>query len=166
MKTTIKIQETGNKKFKQVLIIVVATVIGFALTNSAVSSQNRWKEPGTGTTTKKVQMVTSHTNEDTTILASANSVFTAHSKISAPTFSTLIIEPVKEESLEIEGWMTDSNYFGQVTSYPIEKDQPLELEDWMISDLNFSSPSIEFIAEVEKEIEIENWMTDENFWRN
>jgi hypothetical protein len=61
-----------------------------------------------------------------------------------------------EPSLEIENWMLQKEYFAPA-SEDTEKDSGLQIESWMLDAQNFEKS--------EESLELEAWMTDNNFWR-
>ena len=65
----------------------------------------------------------------------------------------------RDQDLEIENWMTDAGFF---SSFNIEEaaEPELNLESWMNSDLYFQNYQV---TEKDRELELESWMTDENF---
>ncbi len=67
-----------------------------------------------------------------------------------------------EESLAIESWMTDENYW---TSESKVNDETLEIESWMIEDTYFTSANEVNVIENEKSLEIESWMVNESLWK-
>lgn len=99
---------------------------------------------------------------------------------------TTSVETEIETPLEIESWMTDEKTF-TVNSVAIETavDGQLELEGWMLDENNFKVENngishnfqvqtgkfifinnISFPAEIkEKNLQLEDWMTDSKFWK-
>jgi hypothetical protein len=69
----------------------------------------------------------------------------------------------KEESLKIENWMTDENFFEATIVVSPETESPLQMEDWMIDETTFTATNA-VIEESESPMELENWMTNENFF--
>jgi hypothetical protein len=67
-----------------------------------------------------------------------------------------------EESLAIESWMTDENYW---TSESKVNDEAIEIESWMTEESYWTSTSEIAVVENEKSLEIESWMTNESLWK-
>lgn len=162
MKTIIKIQETGNRKYKKVMVKVFSLFLGLILNSSTVSSQNSF-EMGKLTNARDARLEQPH--HDATLLVLAHHSVIAHSSPTAVAISSFKIEPMEEKGLEIEGWMTDLSNFGQMVHYADEKEEPLEVKEWMMNELNFSTSAITFTVEREPEMQVENWMVSERFWR-
>lgn len=76
------------------------------------------------------------------------------------------LEEETEESLELEEWMINENYFATFIFVEDEIENPLELEDWMTNETRFDANSMYFEVETEETLELENWMTSENYFGN
>ena len=46
-----------------------------------------------------------------------------------------------------------------------EVEPELELENWMVDDFFWNKKSIDLTLATDKPLEIEAWMTDDNYWR-
>lgn len=167
MKTTIKVQKTANKSFRQVIVKVVTAVLGLVLISFTVNSQDILNQLSpTNKVNQHVDSMYDQGDENAALLAILNSAFATYPTVNAPTHSPFRIELATEKSQEIESWMIDSNYFNHFISFANDMDEPLELEEWMTNDLNFNSTPIICVVEMEKEMPVESWMTDEYFWVN
>ena len=70
----------------------------------------------------------------------------------------------KEDALELENWMTSENlFFGFASLMKPEREASLELENWMTK--NFYAESFKnMIAESETQLDLEEWMTNDNYF--
>lgn len=81
------------------------------------------------------------------------------------------LEIVVENSLEIENWMLEANYWSTSTEFAITPviEEALQIEPWMLEDeftsekesLNINSLPAN---EEEQELKIESWMINANYW--
>ncbi|MDX1283521.1 MAG: hypothetical protein R3182_00840 [Draconibacterium sp.] len=73
-----------------------------------------------------------------------------------------------ENSLELEDWMFNSDYWNETkitANYVTEIDENLELEDWMLKEYNWDVNLKNVSYEVaEQQLELENWMIDRLVW--
>ena len=163
MKTIIKIQQTGTRKYKKVMISVFAFSLAL-LIGSTVSSQNSF-EPAklTNATVQRKAASMEQPHQDSALLASLHPSMNVNRFLTAIEISNFKIEPMTEKSLEIEAWMIDRSNFGPIANFADEKEEPLELEEWMINELNFGTTAM--TTEKEPEMQIEYWMLSEVFWR-
>jgi hypothetical protein len=66
-----------------------------------------------------------------------------------------------ESSLELENWMTSSNFLSANIQFEIETETQLKVENWMTDSIYW-----EFgLTEVDQKLELESWMTDSRTWR-
>lgn len=165
MKTIIKNQETGNRKYKKVMVKLFALMLGLVLVTSTVSSQNSF-EMGQliNATVQERNVRLEQPHQDTALLASALRSVIVHTSPTVVEISSFKFEPMKEKGLEIEGWMTDISHFGPVVSFGDEKGEPLEMEQWIMNEQNFVNSTITFTAEREPKMRVEKWMVSEGFW--
>lgn len=166
MKTTVKVQETANRKFKRVMVKVFTSVIVLVLTSFTVHSQTLWEPIPQTVAINTIHLTADAVDENGALLSAAATSFNSHSSTKFPAFSTFKIDPATEEMLAIEPWMTDSRNFEQSISLEVEKESPLKLEEWMTNELNFGTSTLPFAPGMEKPMEVESWMTDEYFWEN
>jgi hypothetical protein len=83
-------------------------------------------------------------------LANINATANNKSKVSA-----IVVSEV-EESLTIESWMLENEFWNTKTGYnTAESEKALEVEGWMIADEKFLNQFMK-----EQKLEIEPWMTD------
>lgn len=163
MKTIIKIQETGNRKYKKVMVKVFAFSLAL-LIGSTVTSQNSFETgKSTNAMVQRMDVSMEQPDQDSALLASVHPSIKVNRSLTAIEISSFKIEPTTEKSLEIEGWMTDLRYFGQIAYFADEKEKPLELEEWMTNELNFGPTAL--TAEKEPAMKVEFWMLSEVFWK-
>jgi hypothetical protein len=76
----------------------------------------------------------------------------------------IIYESVEmEKQLEIEPWMTIEEYFNAVET--ITNTEPvLEIEGWMLNNQNFSTKTATLETLENEPMQLEAWMTDNNYW--
>jgi len=72
-----------------------------------------------------------------------------------------IYENDYDDKLVVENWMTDNEYFNQAIIQPVEKESDLQIEDWMLNENLF-----EVENETESALTLENWMTSNEVWNN
>lgn len=128
---------------------VVASVILLSFT---VSAQELWKQILTYNSFGKMAIVMVNETESGT------------NETKVPTsleVATVSFEDVYDGNLTLEPWMSDDELFETAGSlFQVEKEKPLELEEWMSNEACFNCiPPVK-----EEELKIEAWMTDENCW--
>jgi hypothetical protein len=67
-----------------------------------------------------------------------------------------------EEPLQLEDWMLKENNFSTMYSIENENEPALEIEEWMTNESNFEASVMSLKTESEEELQVENWMLDEN----
>ena len=73
-----------------------------------------------------------------------------------------IFDEIYEPPLEMEAWMTgESNFGNSKFQTTVEVENQLELEDWMHNDDFFRIDN-----EVEQSLELEGWMTSDQYWNS
>jgi hypothetical protein len=71
-----------------------------------------------------------------------------------------------EESLAIESWMTDDNYWISDSGVGAQEvEEALQIESWMTNESNWTSDNKVNATEGEKSLEIESWMVKESLWK-
>ena len=77
------------------------------------------------------------------------------------TFNFSILETENDPTSVMENWMIDDNYFG-VTGFEFvqEYDNELEIEEWMLNEDLFQAKE-----NGENMLELESWMTSEEVWK-
>ncbi len=72
-------------------------------------------------------------------------------------------QEIIENSLELEDWMVNDNFWSinNIITFENATEEILQLESWMTNDNVWET---EEIVETEQELAIETWMTDENIW--
>jgi len=129
-----------------------AVVISFILISFTVSAQDFWKRLLTNSSFNEIAiaMVETSGKTETTALPAENSA------------ETFIFQNETEPALQLEDWMTNTNYFNN-TAFKVEEatESPLELENWMLDENYFSSDK-----NAEQALQLEDWMTSDKFWNS
>lgn len=81
--------------------------------------------------------------------------------INTNTFAAYLAEET-EEPLQLEDWMLNEDNFSNLFLIEAETEGSLELEGWMTKESNFDVNSFNFEVETEEELSLEGWMFDEN----
>ncbi|HKI89848.1 MAG TPA: hypothetical protein VKA38_12535 [Draconibacterium sp.] len=135
----------------------LAVVISLVLISFTVNAQGFWKALLENNSFNEIAMFMVETRNEANANATAKST-------DANTFAAYM-ETETEETLELEDWMTNDNYFMPATiSMEEETESPMELKSWMTSDSYFGSFSNMFEVETEQPLELESWMTNENYF--
>lgn len=75
------------------------------------------------------------------------------------------LENIKETSLQMENWMTDSHIWNvkAADTFSVEAEAGLEMENWMTNDSTWEvNPSQ--LNETETGLQLEDWMTNDKIW--
>jgi len=93
-------------------------------------------------------------------------IFLVPGKTEAANTETKVASSLKNEteaSLIVESWMINGFYWDQKASCPFYRaeEKPLILESWMSDNKVWEKTTIE----TEKELKIENWMYNANYWK-
>lgn len=150
MKTNLK--STKGNNVQKAILRSGAVVISFILISFTVSAQDFWKRLLTNSSFNEIAiaMVETSGKTEATALPAKNST------------ETFLFQNETEPALQLEVWMTNSNYFNNVTFQTEEAtENPLEMENWML-DENYFNP----IQNAERALELEDWMTAEKFWKS
>lgn len=144
MKTTNNVQKTENMKIETTKMKSFAVVIGLVLISISVSAGGFFKTQFIG-------------QENERLLA-----YTTASEINLAS-NAFFLETSAEKKLELESWMTDVNYFSaRMTDLAVETEEFLRVEDWMLTNQNFSGTTI--VNESDSDLQVEAWMLDELIW--
>jgi hypothetical protein len=99
-------------------------------------------------------------HEDQHLLAFANTGKVSQTSSTANDFFT---ETASESAIELEKWMTDESFFvAPAISFAAETEENLEVEEWMVNNQNFTK--VENTTDNEIALSIEDWMLDESIW--
>lgn len=83
--------------------------------------------------------------------------------INSNTFAAYLAEET-EEPLQLEDWMLNEDNFSNLVHNEAETEGSLEIEAWMTKESNFDVNSFNFEVETEEELSLEGWMLDENLF--
>lgn len=67
-----------------------------------------------------------------------------------------------DEPLQLEDWMLKENNFSAIFSIENETELSLKIEEWMINESNFETNSVTIENETEEELHFEKWMGEVN----
>lgn len=99
-------------------------------------------------------------HEDQHLLAFANTTKVSYTSAASTNFFT---ETASESAIELEKWMTDESFFvAPAISFATETEENLEVEEWMVNNQNFTK--VENTTDNEITLSIEDWMLDESIW--
>lgn len=74
------------------------------------------------------------------------------------------LENITETKLELENWMIDCMYWVAIQNVQ-DIEESLVIEAWMIEHEIWDLPTCEeYVVEADKRLELENWMTNTQFW--
>ena len=129
-----------------------AVIVSFVLISFTVSAQDFWKRLLTHSSFNEIAIAMVGTSEKTEATALPGKSSTA----------TFIFANEAEPALELESWMTSTNYFNESEIQLDEAmEEPLELENWMLNESHFDLNQNE-----EKALELEDWMLSYKFWNS
>ena len=141
MKTKNNVQETILKS--------VAVITSLVLISLTVNAQYHWKSLLEKYNLNEFELALLDNTVETIEKADAN-------------VYAFLLEQESDETLELEGWMTEENYLSSYSAIQEAVEAPLNVEDWMINEALFTANSVYTMAVTEEPLEIENWMLDEN----
>jgi len=149
MKTKANNPENRKRRKKTMLKRTAVIFISFVLVSISTNAQDNYN-------------LFSNKGYEIIAMLNSNDSFTTNVSLNDISILSIYPEPVIEESLELELWMTSTEFFYS-NSYSIktELENKLELEDWMLDELNFAVP---LNIEKEEALKLENWMLDEKIW--
>ena len=129
-----------------------AVVVSFVLISFTVSAQDFWKRLLTNSSFNEIAIAMVETSGKTEA-----SALPAKNKT-----EMFIFQNEAEPVLQLEDWMTNTNFFNNITFQTEEEtENPLELENWMLDENYFNSTENE-----EHALELEGWMTSDKFWNS
>jgi hypothetical protein len=172
---------------QKVILKSLAVVISLVLISFTVNAQNFWKTLLENNSFNEIAMImveTSHaSNDNADATAGSTDANTFAAYMETETEETMELEDwmtndnffipsgismaeEAENPMELEGWMTSGNYFGTPSNsmFEVETEQPMELESWMTNENYFSSNTITFENETERPLNLESWMVDNMYW--
>ncbi len=185
MKTNLKSIKENN--VQKAIIKSLAIVISLVLISFTVNAQNFWKALLENNSLNEIAMFmvdlkpVSTANENTAANMMDASTLAAYMETETEetleledwmindnyfTPATVSMEVDSESPMELENWMTNDNYFGSFSSmFEVDSERPMELKSWMTDGKYFVSNVITFENETEKPLQLENWMVDNKFWK-
>jgi hypothetical protein len=148
MKTNFKTNGRNRKESATLKSVIIAATL--VITGAAASAQGVWK------TYLENNQETAYLHAEANV-ASYKAVNSNAATLAS--FAAYLVEE-KEETLEVEEWMTEADNFGTFIDIEEETESPLQLEDWMLNEKSF-----EVKNENEEPLKLETWMTAENVWK-
>ena len=143
MKTKNNVQKT--------ILRTVAVILSFVLISFTVSAQEFWNKLITNSSFNEIAVAMIET-EATNLPEKSGKV----------TVNSIAREMVYEPALELENWMISDSYFnGFNLELKAEKDNPLQVEEWMLNESNFNVNVNE-----EEPLELESWMVGKAHWNS
>ena len=145
MKTKNNVQKT--------ILRSAAVVFSFVLISITVSAQDFWKRLLENSSFNEIALAMVETSDE---------IGTTES--TTESFNFILFENESEQTLEIEEWMHNDNYFGVTSTQntvesDMETEMEVEVEAWMLDENIFSVEE-----NFENELVLEAWMTSENVW--
>ena len=142
--------KTKNNVQKTVLR-TAAVVASFVLISFTVAAQDFWKTVLTNSSFNQIALAMVETSKTSDVPATASKT----NKVN------YIYENDYDDKLDIEDWMTNNEYFTSASFLPVEKENDLQLEDWMLDENLFA-----VTIETESPLTLESWMTSTSVWNN
>ncbi|MCW0484482.1 hypothetical protein [Gaoshiqia sediminis] len=157
MKTEV---ENRERSVEYAIVIRMLTVIAsIVLVSYTVSAQELWEQLLTHNSFGEIAILMAEEHETalTVSLGELNP-----EKPTTNLAASFFREPVVDECLELESWMTDDVYFGACNfMFQIEPEPALDIESWMTDEAYFGNP---YADEADRELELEAWMTNDSYW--
>ena len=126
-----------------------AVIVSFVLISLTVSAQDFWKK-----------LLTNSSFNEIAVAMIETETASLPGKSDAETSADFNFEAVYEPALKLENWMTSEYYFSYFNFLQeSENELPLQLEEWMLNEGNFSTP-----ADKDNLLELENWMVNNAHW--
>ena len=128
-----------------------AVVASFVLISFTVAAQDFWKALLTNSSFNQIAMAMVENSKKSEAKGS-------ESKANKTTY---FYENEYDAKLVFEDWMTNNAYFRPVVLQGIEKENDLQMENWMKKENLFATA-----LEIENPLIFENWMTSGKVWKN
>jgi hypothetical protein len=129
-----------------------AVIVSFVLISLTVSAQDFWKK----------LLTNSSFNEIALAMTKESNKPESKKNPEMSTSNAFYVNEESEETLKVEDWMENDNYFnGSAIQYKEEKEDSLNIENWMLNDSLFENVK----TEAEPELKVESWMTSEKVWK-
>jgi hypothetical protein len=165
MKTRNNTQETVKSQVRKMVLRGVAVIFSLVLISLTVKAQDFWDQFLSNSTSGKtaimrVEQTSDNEKANTTFIANSAELSTQANNSG----ETFLCETEVEKELEVESWMIDGTYFSEAAAITEETEEALTVEDWIISNINFNTQVTSIEVDAEPAIEIEGWMTNEDFF--
>lgn len=164
MKTTNNVQKTENRNFKLSSVKFLAALPGILfLTFFAGASELEKRAPGIDSGVELTETIAQKSDFVGYAELTNNAITFSTSKMNRANSTMRFLEQERENDLEIENWMTNDAYFSSdKMSFETEKEEAPEIENWMTGETYFINPAL--VTETEPTLKTEAWMLNENFW--
>lgn len=141
MKTKNNVQKTVTRS--------AAVIVSFVLISFTVTAQDFWKTVLTNSSFNQIALAMVETSKKTAV----------PEKTTGSGASNYYYESENDAELVVEDWMTGNDYFKPTAFIPVEKENDLQIEEWMLNENLFSVET-----ETEANLKVENWMISNNVW--
>jgi len=148
MKTKNNVQKTKNNVQKTVTRSA-AVIVSFVLISFTVTAQDFWKAVLTNSSFNQIALAMVETSKKTNV----------PEKTTGANASDYFYESENDAVLVVEDWMTENDYFNPAAFIQAEKENELQVEEWMLNENLFSVE-----AEKEANLKVENWMINSKVW--
>ena len=155
VKTENKKTEAKNKAMKtknnvqKTILRFAAVVISLVLISITVSAQDFWKRLIAGSSFNEIALAM--VDHSKSVKTNTDLTYTA--------FNSELTQET-EESMNLEPWMMDNNYFSGATLKTVnETEDQLTVEPWMINKKLFEG------QKAEESLELESWMISDQIWK-
>jgi len=154
MKTRSNTTGNSNNRVLSVLLRTAAVLVSVVLLSFTVSAQDLLKELLSYNSFGKMAL----------ILVDENNAEEATENAGTANFEAFLVEEETEAPLNVESWMTNSNYFNSASVFTrVDAEESLEIESWMV-DADFYTNR--YAPETEAGLELEAWMTDSSYFNS
>ena len=151
--STIKNKKLNEMKTKnnvqKTVLRTGAVVVSFVLISFTVAAQDFWKTLLTNSSFNQIALAM-------TVNSKKSDAKMSDTKSKKATY---FYENEYDANLLVEEWMKKNMYFNPVAFQ--EKENDLQVEDWMKNEKLFA-----VAIETESPLKLENWMTDNDVWKN
>jgi hypothetical protein len=141
MKTKNNVQKTVSRS--------LAVVVSFVLISFTVTAQDFWKTVLTNSSFNQIALAMVETSKKTIV----------PEETTGANASDIFYSSENDAALVVEDWMTGNDYFKPVAFIPAEKENKLQVEEWMLNENLFSVG-----AETDDNLKVENWMISSEVW--
>jgi hypothetical protein len=154
--STIKNKKLNEMKTKnnvqKTVLRTGAVVVSFVLISFTVAAQDFWKTLLTNSSFNQIALAMTENSKK-------SDAKTSDTKTNKATY---VYENEYDAKLHVEDWMTNNVYFKPIVLQALEKENHLQVEEWMKNEKLFATTTLES----ETPLTLENWMTSSKVWKN